>query len=933
MPDRTTKVTLTATVSNYLAGMEAARVGTVKLTKSLAEQRAAAAEAALKQGEASKKIGTAFLSIGAAATVATALAIKEFADFDAKMSQVATLSHANAADMALLSTAALHAGQKIGFTANEVADAEIEMVKAGISVKDILGGALPGALQLAAAGQIDVAQATEIATIAMTQFKLKGKDIPHVADLLAAGADKALGGVSDLGEALKSGGLVAAQFGISLDDTIGTLSAFANAGLLGETAGTDLRQMLLKLAKPAHDAAVTMKDYGITVYDASGNFVGLSGLAGELKTQLGGLSNEQRNSALATIFGSRAIAGANVLYNEGAAGIDKWNTAVNASGFAQQQATGKMDNLNGDLKKLQAAFQTDVIESGSGANGTLREMTQLLTGLVSGVGQLPQPLLQAGLGIGAVAGGTALLTGGFLRAVPALAAAKATLASVGLSGRTAAVGIGAAALALTGLVAILSAVAQANADAVAKTNAYGDSLDSVTHKATGITRSIAETALAARDMTNVLGIKFDNGNGSAFDAAQKLGISLKLVTDAATGNVPAMKALHAMTDIQSMSYAEIKTRADAAGITVQQYTGRSQQLNAAVKAENDSFKGSVGIAIQKADADKKAAVTSTTLGAGIDGVTTSADKANTAVSDLVNEINNFGKTTFDARAAQRDFQQAVDDATAALKKNKNAHGNATAAGREDGAALDDVARKTEALTSSLLNNGASNDVARAAAMKGRAQFIQLAEKMGQSKQAAEDLAAALIDIPSPTPKVTVVVELSDAEKKLGAFHARLLADLTVPGYTISLPKGVTGSGVLKPHADGGLDSYAGAMAQANASFAGGGVPSGVYAGRAGGIVKFAEPETGWELYISGKKSERVRNRGLLMEGAARLGMLSDTRMLPAAAAAPNYSFAPPQQTTTHVANQSITFVNPVVQNPADSARQASQVLLASMMGR
>ncbi|HEY4269977.1 MAG TPA: phage tail tape measure protein, partial [Galbitalea sp.] len=263
MPDRTTKVTLVAQISNYLANMTLAE----KATQKLGDSAMASAE---RQKAASAKAGAALMGIGVVAAAAVAIAVKEFADFDAKMAQLQTLSHANSADMQALTTDALTAGQKIGFTANEVADAEIEMVKAGISVTDIMGGALPGALTLAAAGQIDVADSTEIATIAMTQFGLKGKDIPHVADLLAAGADKALGSVGDLGEALKSGGLVSAQFGISLDDTIGTLSAFANAGLLGETAGTDLRQMLLKLAAPSKESGDAMKQLGISVYDSAG---------------------------------------------------------------------------------------------------------------------------------------------------------------------------------------------------------------------------------------------------------------------------------------------------------------------------------------------------------------------------------------------------------------------------------------------------------------------------------------------------------------------------------------------------------------------------------------------------------------------------------------------------------------------------------------
>jgi TP901 family phage tail tape measure protein len=482
MTERVETVRITANISNYLAGMEAARTGTTKLTTTLAQQKAAAAAAAEAQGQAATKIGTAMMAIGAVAAVGVALAVKEFADFDAKMSQVQALSHATGDEMKELSDAALHMGQSIGFSASEVADAETELVKAGIGVSDILGGALKGSLELAAAGQIDVADATEIATIALTQFKLQGKDIPHVADLLAAGADKALGGVQDLGEALKSGGLVAAQFGLSLDDTIGTLSAFANAGLIGETAGTDLRQMLLKLANPAAESEAAMKKLGISIYDSNGDFVGAAGLAGQLKDKMTDLDPATRNAALATIFGSRAIAGANVLYQEGAKGIQNWIDQVDDSGFAAKQAAAKMDNLKGDMSKLGAAFDTDLIESGSNANGVLRGLTQGLTGVVKEIGNLPGPVLAVGLGVTALTAGTLLLGGGFLVLVPKIAAAKAALITFqesGISiGKTLGKG-GAVVLAVTalaGAIANIGSSSELSAGKLAQVDAVADNL-------------------------------------------------------------------------------------------------------------------------------------------------------------------------------------------------------------------------------------------------------------------------------------------------------------------------------------------------------------------------------------------------------------------------------------------------------------------------
>lgn len=425
MADRNIIVRLKAEVSGFQAAMAAASASTRKAEDDLVRYSENGSTSlgrmvvsADEHRQAWTDSGTALLGFGAAAVAGVALAVKAFADYDAKMAQVQSLTHAGATDMEGLRQAALTVGQNIGFSAEQVADAEIEMAKAGIAVKDQLGGALVGTLTLAAAGQIQVAQATEIATIAMTQFGLAGKDIPHLADLLAAGADKALGGVSELGWALKSGGLVAHQFGLSIEETIGTLALFAQNGLMGEAAGTDLRQMLLKLAAPSKTAAADMKNLGIVLYDSSGHFVGITALAGELHEKMKNLTEAERNAAMAHIFGARSIVGANILYQAGADGVQQWVNAVNDSGFAAKQAAGKMDSLNGDMQKLGAAWTHVMIEAGSTANGFLRPVVQTATDVLQAFEQLPEPVKGAGLGFAAAAGGAALLVGGFLTLAP-----------------------------------------------------------------------------------------------------------------------------------------------------------------------------------------------------------------------------------------------------------------------------------------------------------------------------------------------------------------------------------------------------------------------------------------------------------------------------------------------------------------------------------
>ena len=157
--------------------------------------------------------------------------------------------------------------------------------------------------------------------------------------------------------------------GISMQETTGTLAAFANAGMIGSDAGTSLKTMLQRLASPTDKAQSLMDELGINVYDANGEFIGLAGVAGQLQQGLSGMSQEQRNAALNTIFGADAVRAANVLYKEGENGIADWTDAVSESGFAAEQAAAKNNNLKGDLENLSGSFESLMISLGEGGQG------------------------------------------------------------------------------------------------------------------------------------------------------------------------------------------------------------------------------------------------------------------------------------------------------------------------------------------------------------------------------------------------------------------------------------------------------------------------------------------------------------------------------------------------------------------------------------
>jgi TP901 family phage tail tape measure protein len=409
-----------------------------------------------------RQTAIAGLAIGAA----LGIGIKRFADFDQAMSGAAAGTRATVNELGALREAAIKAGADTQFSATEAAQAITEMGKAGVGVKDILGGGLNGALNLAAAGQLEVGRAAEIAATALNQFGLKGVNVAHVSDLYAAAAGKAQGSVEDVAQAMKFAGVTANSLNVSIEETTGTIGLFASKGIIGEQAGTTFRSMLLSLTSPSKIAKQAMDDLGISMYDASGKFVGIQGAAEELHKRLGPLDEATRNQALGQIFGNESMNGAITLYEGGAAAVQDWTKRVNDAGYAQEQAAKLTDNWKGDLERLGGSLDSVLVKNGSTVNGALRGITQGLEDMVDGFGALPGPVQGTVVALTAATSAAAILGGGMLYLVPKVAAAKAAVVELGIvseatAGRMTALGATAGKVA-AGAAAIAAVAASAN---------------------------------------------------------------------------------------------------------------------------------------------------------------------------------------------------------------------------------------------------------------------------------------------------------------------------------------------------------------------------------------------------------------------------------------------------------------------------------------
>ncbi|MCX8455360.1 phage tail tape measure protein [Paenarthrobacter ureafaciens] len=517
MADRSISIALEARVQGFVAGMRTAQ----QAANDFASRTAAFAR---ENEEHFDRVGKASAIMGGALLAGFGLAVKRFMEFDAAMSEVQASTHETAGNMELLRNAAIEAGADTSFSAKEAAQAIDELAKAGVSTKDILNGGLKGAMSLAAAGSLEVADAAEIAATALTQFKLSGQDIPHLADLLAAGAGKAQGSVEDIGNALKQSGLVASQFGLSVEDTTGTLAAFASAGLIGSDSGTSFKTMLLSLAKPAKETQSLMNELGISAYDAEGKFVGITNLAEQLKTKLGGLTQAQRDAALAQIFGTDAIRAANVLYQEGAKGIQGWIDQVNEAGYAAVTASIKQDNLAGDLEKLGGSFDSVLIKGGSGAAQALRGLVQGAEDMVDAIGKIPTPILNAAVGIAGMTGGTLLLAGAVLTALPRLVEFHASfnrIAPAGSRARSAITGVGkAAGGAVAALLALQVASAVFSTKETKSAEDYGQALLKLQKNAKGGAEALSSLDTTFQGWNSLAGAA--PGINSAADAIKRL---------------------------------------------------------------------------------------------------------------------------------------------------------------------------------------------------------------------------------------------------------------------------------------------------------------------------------------------------------------------------------------------------------------------------
>lgn len=302
--------------------------------------------------------GTAALVGFGKSVVTTGLAYQD------SLNSMQAVTHSTDAEMAKVAKTARDLGNDLTLPATSAADAAnamVELAKGNLTADQAMQAA-KGTLQLAAAAQIDGAEAATIQADALNAFSLTATSAGHVSDVLANAANAATGEIGDFAQGMQASATVAHQFGISLDDTVTALALFANSGIKGSDAGTSLKSALIALAHPSAAAATAFKKLGVHAFDAKGEFVGLSELSDQLAGAQGRMSTQAFNAAAATAFGTDAVRAAAILAKSGADGFNKMADAVGREGGAAQVAQAKTKGLGGAIAGFQSQIETVKID-------------------------------------------------------------------------------------------------------------------------------------------------------------------------------------------------------------------------------------------------------------------------------------------------------------------------------------------------------------------------------------------------------------------------------------------------------------------------------------------------------------------------------------------------------------------------------------------
>ena len=373
-----------------------------------------ALEEGLQKTQGSLSAGAVAMGNLASNAISTALSktvdfakssIKAGADFDSAMAQVAATSGVTMDELnsdvvtvgdftGTLRDFAQQEGATTAFSATQAAEALNYMALAGYDATTSVQ-MLPNVLNLAAAGSMDLAAASDMVTDAQSALGLSLDETNVMVDQMAKASSTTNTSVSQLGEAILTVGGTAKSMKGGTEELSAVLGVLADNGIKGAEGGTHLRNMILSLSSPTKDAQQAMDELGLSLYDSQGNMRELDDVFQELNEDMKSMTDEQKTQTIAAIFNKTDIKAVNALLGTNKERWEEVYAAIDDSaGAAQQMANTQLDNLSGDITIFQSALEGAQIAISDGLSPTLREFVQLGT---EGLSEVTQALKEGGV--------------------------------------------------------------------------------------------------------------------------------------------------------------------------------------------------------------------------------------------------------------------------------------------------------------------------------------------------------------------------------------------------------------------------------------------------------------------------------------------------------------------------------------------------------
>lgn len=333
--------------------------GSIKISTELDSKKAEKAMSRFSSYAKTAMAGvkTAIVTGSAAITAMAGYSVKVGSDFEAAMSKVSAISGATGDDLQKLTEKAKEMGAKTKFSATESAQAFEYMAMAGWKTDDMLNG-IEGIMNLAAASGEDLATTSDIVTDALTAMGLQASDSGHFADVLAAASSNSNTNVGMMGETFKYVAPVAGALGYNIEDLSQAIGLMANSGIKSTQAGTALRSILTRLAKPPKEAAAAMEKYDISMKNSDGSMKSLMEVMENMRDSLRGLPKDEKAAAAAALGGQEAMSGLLSIVNASDTDFKKLASSIkNADGASEKMANTMNDNLKGSITIAGSALE------------------------------------------------------------------------------------------------------------------------------------------------------------------------------------------------------------------------------------------------------------------------------------------------------------------------------------------------------------------------------------------------------------------------------------------------------------------------------------------------------------------------------------------------------------------------------------------------